>query len=297
MPDVLVVGSANVDLVVPVPLRPAAGQTVLGGDLGVHPGGKGANQAVAAARLGARVAFVGRVGDDAHGRLIRESLAVAGVDHAHLRIAAAPTGVALILLTPDGENSIVVSPGANALVGTEDVDVASDALGRPSVLLLQREIDPRVSAHAARRAAEAGARVLLSLAPAGEVPGDLLRLADPLVVNEHEAADLLAASGDPEDHARGLLRLGARSAVITLGPRGAAVAAANGVASVPAPPVRPVDTTGAGDAFTGALAWRLSAGDDLVGAAAVAARAAALSVTRSGAQPSFPTAAELDAVG
>jgi len=297
VPDVVVVGSANVDLVVPVPLRPAAGQTVLGGGLGIHPGGKGANQAVAAARLGARVAFVGRVGDDTHGRLVRESLAAAGVDHAHLRVAAAPTGVALILLTPDGENSIVVSPGANALVGTEDVDAASDALSRAAVVLLQREIDPSVSAHAARRAARAGARVLVSLAPAGKVPDDLLRLADPLVVNEHEAADLLAAPGDPEDHARALLQLGARAAVITLGPRGAAVADANRVASVPAPPVRPVDTTGAGDAFTGALAWRLSAGDDLVTAAAVAARAAALSVTRPGAQPSFPTAAELDAAG
>ena len=287
---VVVVGSANADLVCRVDRRPGTGETVLGGDLHTLPGGKGANQAVGAARLGARTAFVGRVGDDAHGELLLRSLRGAGVDVAGVRRDAAPTGVALVLVSADGDNSIVVSPGANARVTVDDVrrDVVRDA----AVLLLQREIDPAASLAAARHC---GGLVVLSLAPYGPMPAELLSRTDVLVVNEHEAAGLLGARSAPPEAAAALRALGPRAAVVTLGAAGAVVADGSGTWPVPAPVVRVRDTTGAGDAFAGALGWRLAAGDPLREAVAVAVRAGALAVTRDGAQPSFPAARELGA--
>ncbi len=298
--DVLVVGSANADLVVHVERRPGAGETVLGGDLLVLPGGKGANQAVAAARLGARTAFVGRVGDDPHGRLLRESLAAAGVRLEGLRRSSSPTGVAMILLTPDGDNSIVVAPGANADV--RPADAQHDAVARARVLVVQREVAPGVSLAAAQRA---GGLVVLNLAPSGPVPAALLDRTDVLVVNEHEALDLLhalrpgaAARTTPGPDLAGELRaLGPAAVVITLGARGAVAVDATGSCTAPAPPVAAVDTTGAGDAFTGALAWRLARGDALGSALRWAVRAGTAAVLRPGAQPSFPTVADLDRLG
>ena len=292
--SIAVVGSANADLVIAVERRPGAGETVLGGDLVVTPGGKGANQAVAAARLGGRVHFVGCVGDDEHGRLVRSSLRAAGVDDSRLRSCAAPTGTAVVLVTPDGDNSIVVSPGANGHLSSEDIEAAKDLLGRVSVLVLQREVDPAVSAAAAAITDASGGRVVLALAPSGPVPQQLLRMSDPVVVNEQEALDLIGAtSGSGEDSARAILALGARSAVVTLGAAGAVGADRRGDFRVAAPAVRAVDTTGAGDALTGALACRLAAGDDFSAALGVAVRVAAVSVTRTGAQPSYPTAHEV----
>jgi ribokinase len=295
--DVVVVGSANADLVIGVDRRPAAGETVLGGNLTVTAGGKGANQAVAAARLGAQVVFVGCVGDDDHGRLLRNSLSGAGVDVDLLRTCADPTGTAVVLITPDGDNSIVVSPGANAAVGEQDVDAAREVLGRAAILLLQREIPAAVSAAAAEVTQAAGGRVVLSLAPSGPVPRRLLALADPVVVNEQEARDLIdpaqATGDDGIDLARAVLRTGVRSAVVTLGAAGAVAAGPAGVTRIAAPRVHAVDTTGAGDALAGALAHRLAAGDGLVESLRFAVRVAAVSVTRSGAQPSFPSAGEL----
>ncbi len=293
-PDVTVVGSANADLVVPVGRRPAGGETVLGGDLATVPGGKGANQAVAAARLGARVAFVGCVGDDAHGRLLRLSLGDAGVDTTHLRLATAPTGVALILVTPDGDNSIVVSPGANAALTAADVTVPAVATAR--VVVLQREVDAGVSLAAARHAR---GLVVLNLAPSGPVPHDLLRRTDVLVVNEHEAADLLGepahtpGSADGVDAAERLRALGPATVVVTLGGRGAVAVDVGGTHVAAAPRIDVVDTTGAGDSFTGALAWRLAVGDGIARALAVAVHVGSLAATRPGAQPSFPTRDEL----
>jgi ribokinase len=293
---IAVFGSANADLVIAVARRPGAGETVHGGALVVTPGGKGANQAVAAARLGARVHFVGCVGDDEHGRLLRSSLRAAGVDDALLRTGSAPTGTAVVLVTPDGDNSIVVSPGANGQVSSQDVEAAGELLGRVRVLVLQREVDPEASAGAAAITENSGGRVMLSLSPSGPVPQRLLRMADPLVVNEQEALDLIGAgSGSGEDSARAILARGARTAVITLGADGAVAADRHGVVRVGAPKVRVVDTTGAGDALTGALAWRLAAGDELAEALRIAIRVAAVSVTRAGAQPSYPTAADLGA--
>lgn len=291
---IAVVGSANADLVIAVARRPGAGETVLGGDLVVTPGGKGANQAVAAARLGGQVHFVGCVGDDEHGRLLRASLRAAGVNETRLRIGSAPTGTAVVLVTPDGDNSIVVSPGANGQLSGRDIEAAADLLARVGVLVLQREIDPEVSAAAAAITEAGGGRVLLALSPTGPMPQRLLASADPVVVNEQEALDLIGqSSGAGEDSARALLALGPRSAVVTLGPAGAVAADRNGVVRVEAPSVRAIDTTGAGDALTGALACRLAAGDDLPQALRIAVRVAALSVTRTGAQPSYPTAAEV----
>lgn len=292
----VVVGSANADLVVGVARRPAPGETVLGSDLATHPGGKGANQAVAAARLGGRAALVGRVGDDGHGRLLRDALTADGVDLAHLvTTPGTPTGVALITVGPDGDNSIIVSPGANARVGPDDVAAARDPIAAASVVSVQLEVPlPAVEA-AARIGSAAGARIVLNLSPPAPVPDDLLAVCDPLVVNEHEAAFLLGRDGprDPADMIGELRRRGPRSVVVTLGPDGALVAAGTGTARVPSPEVEAVDTTGAGDAFTAALCLRLARGDALPDAVRYAARAGAAAVRRPGAQGSFPVPAEL----
>jgi ribokinase len=300
--DVVVLGSANADLVIAVERRPEAGETVLGGDVRVLAGGKGANQAVAAGRLGARVGFIGCIGDDDHGRLLRASLRDAGVDDALLRVGDRPTGTAVVLITPDGDNSIVVCPGANARLSGRDVEAAREVLGRAQVLVLQRETDPAVSADAAAITDAAGGRVVLSLAPSGPVPQRLLATADPILVNEQEARDLIAAhpaftgsenTDSGAELAECLLRTGARSAVVTLGAAGAVAADSRSVVQVPSPVVEAVDTTGAGDALAGALAYRLAAGDDLTTALRFAVRVAAISVTRAGAQPSYPTQTEL----
>ncbi|MFG2000756.1 ribokinase [Spirillospora sp. NPDC048911] len=287
--EVVVVGSVNADLVVGVDRRPSPGETVLGSDLATYPGGKGANQAVAAARLGARTAILARIGDDGHGDLLRSALAEAGVDLGHLLVTPGPSGVALITLGPDGDNSIIVSPGANAHLEPSDVD---PGLLSAAVVSFQLEIPlPTVEA-AARTAAEGGARVVLNLSPAAAVPDDLLALCDPLVVNEHEAAFLLDANDDPPAMAKALLARGPRSAVITLGPEGALTADADGITAVPSPKVEAVDTTGAGDAFTAALCLRLARGDTLADAARFAVRVGAAAVRKPGAQSSYPTADE-----
>ncbi|MEU7528007.1 ribokinase [Saccharothrix sp. NPDC042600] len=281
---VLVLGSANADLVVAVERRPAGGETVLGGDTVVMPGGKGANTAVAAGRLGCDVALVGAVGADQYGSLLRESLVSAGVRVESVRTSDRPTGIAYITVTPDGENSIVVAPGANSDVSVSDVDALSwDGV---SVLVCSLEVPLSTVEHAVAVAAGHGVRCVLNLSPVTAVSPEALALLDPLIVNEHEALALA-------DSFKGLLALGPRSAVVTLGGRGAAVVTPEGVVEVPAPAVDVVDTTGAGDAFAGALAFGLSRGDSLVQAARFAARVAATSVTRAGAQPSYPRADEV----
>ncbi|MFH9977982.1 ribokinase [Streptomyces sp. NPDC017179] len=296
--DLLVVGSANADLVIGVERRPAAGETVLGSDLSVHPGGKGANQAAAAARLGARTALLARVGDDAHGRLLLDAQREAGVDPAGVLVGGAPTGVALITVDPSGDNSIVVSPGANGRLTPEDVRAAGALLRASRVVSAQLEIPLETVVEAVRHLAP-GSRFVLNPSPPRPLPRELLKACDPLIVNEHEAKVILGGpdAGDtPESWARGLLALGPRSVVITLGGEGALVASAEGSARVPSVKVDAVDTTGAGDAFTAALAWRLGAGASLEEAAAYAARVGAVAVTRRGAQESYPTAAEVDAL-
>jgi ribokinase len=297
--DLLVVGSANADLVIGVERRPAAGETVLGSDLAVHPGGKGANQAVAAARLGARTALLARVGDDGHGRLLLDSQRAAGVDTAGVLVGGAPTGVALITVDPSGDNSIVVSPGANGRLTPADIRAARSLrlLRASRVVSAQLEIPLETVVEVVRNLAP-GTRFVLNPSPPVPLPAEVLAACDPLIVNEHEARVLLGESAGPvpEDWARALLGLGPRSVVVTLGAAGALVADAEGTARIPSVKVTAVDTTGAGDAFTAALAWRLGAGAPLAEAAAHAARVGAAAVTKEGAQVSFPTAEEVAAL-
>jgi ribokinase len=299
-PTVTVVGSLNLDIVVPVPHHPAPGETVLGGDHFRNPGGKGANQAVAAARLGQRVAMVGRVGADDSGRTLLTALETDGVDVARVRIDHdAPTGIALIAVDDRGENAIVVSPGANARVTAADVDASADLLRSSPATLLQLEIP----ADAARRAAQlAGGTVVLNPAPAppGTLPAELLAEVDVLVPNRVELAGL-AARGTmlPEtlEQVDAMARaLGVPSVVVTLGTEGALVVEGGTSAHVPTPQVDVVDTTAAGDAFCGALADALVRGDSLSEAARWAVRVAAIACTRPGAQASLPTRGEVEAL-
>jgi ribokinase len=290
--DVLVVGSANADLVVPVDRRPGGGETVLGGDTVISAGGKGANTAAAAGRLGANVALLAAVGEDSYAIMLLESLREAGVDTGLVRAVDRPTGIAYITVTPDGENSILVSPGANAALRPEDVDAA---LSGVRVLVASMEIPLETVEHAVKSAAAAGVRVLLNLSPVAKVKASTLAALDVLLVNEHEAAWLLGSESDraPGEDPGRLLDLGPRSAVVTLGARGALVVTADGVTEVASPEVHAVDTTGAGDAFTGALAASLAGGADLADAARKAVKVAAFSVTRHGAQPSYPRPEDL----
>ncbi|RSM82265.1 ribokinase [Amycolatopsis sp. WAC 01375] len=283
--QVLVIGSANADLVVPVDRRPGGGETVLGGDTVLSPGGKGANTAVAAARLGADVALLGAVGDDPYGELLKRSLAESGVNTGSLRTSERPTGIAYITVTPDGENSILVSPGANSGLRPEDID-----LDGAEIVVLSLEIPLETVEHAVAKAVENGVKTLLNLSPAAELSAKTLQGLDVLLVNEHEAAFLLGGEADfPK-----LLDLGPKAAVVTLGAKGAAVVTADGVTEVSSPKVEAVDTTGAGDAFAGALATSLAKGEGLADAARRAVKVAAITVTRQGAQPSYPTTSELE---
>ncbi|MFE0189576.1 ribokinase [Streptomyces sp. NPDC059008] len=298
MYDVLVVGSANADLTVRVERRPGAGETVLGTDLVESAGGKGANQAAAAARIGGRTALLARVGGDAYGELLLHAQRGAGTDVTPVIVdEAARTGTAMIIVDPDGDNSIVVSPGANAALSPQDVAAAKEVIAASSVVSLQLEIPMESVRAAAEAAAQAGTRVVLNPSPAPEaaLATELLAVADPLVVNEHEARRLSGrADGTPAEWAQALLDQGARSVVVTLGGDGALVLDAAGASEVAGVRVKAVDTTGAGDAFTGALATRLARGDSLPEAARFAVRVGAAAVTKPGAQPSYPTRAELE---
>lgn len=285
--QVLVLGSANADLVVTAEHRPAGGETVLGGDTQILPGGKGANTAVASARLGANTALLGAVGNDGHGRILLESLHEAGVSTDLVRRVERPTGVAYITVTPDGENAILVSPGANHALQPHDVE---ELLPDAGVLVCSLETPIPVVEHAVRRAAAEGIRSVLNLSPVTTLSPDTLTALDVLLVNEHEAAWLL---GDSPVEPMRLLELGPERAVITMGSRGALVVGPQGAVELTAPEVSAVDTTGAGDAFAGALASALVRDVDLVAAAEEAVRVAAISVTGHGAQPSYPTRAEL----
>ena len=303
---ILVVGSAKTDLVMDVDHRPAGGETVMGSDLVTSPGGKGANQAVSAGLLGGDVSFLGCVGRDGGGQLLRSSLAAAGVDLTHLREIDAPTGTAVILLTPDGENSIVVSPGANGRVRPNVAELET-LWPDTAVLVVQLEIPLDTVERVVASAAGAGVRVVLNAAPAAALCRETLGAADPLVVNEAEAAFLLGGASRPDPTiaddlalATALLGLGPRSVVLTLGARGAVgVERVHGAPPrtfhVPARRVVAVDTTGAGDAFVGALAVGLADRMDLESAVRRSTVVAAHAVTRRGAQDSYPTAAEVGA--
>jgi ribokinase len=292
--DVFVLGSINQDFVLKVERRPEPGETVTNAELSTGNGGKGANQSAAAALLGASVTILGRVGDDEFGEPLVRALRDKGVDTGLVEgVRDVSTGAAFITVTPDGENAITVAPGANRSLTPDDVDAAAEAIGDASVFVAQMEIPVETVLRAVEVAAERDVRPLVNLAPTFEVPRELLGKLDPLVVNEHEAAFLLgdrvegvegALSAAPE-----LLSLGPRSAVITVGEAGAVFAQDRAVQHLAAPKVDVVDTTGAGDAFVGALAARLARGDSLEDAVAYAVRAGAAAVTKEGAQGALPT--------
>jgi ribokinase len=281
MLDVCVVGSANLDLVASTPRRPAAGETVHGTAFAEHPGGKGLNQAVAAARAGATVAFVGAVGCDAAGDTLRAVLAAEHIDITGLARSDRPSGRAVIVVDAEGENSIVVVAGANAEVGV-------DALPAARVLLVQLEIPMAVVTSAVVRAKATGATTVVNAAPAAALAPGLLAAVDVVVANEAEAQRLGGVDA--------LLGAGVTTAIVTQGAAGVIVAQAGARWHQPAFPVRAVDTTGAGDAFCGVLAAGLATGRDLHAAVRAAAAAGALAAAAPGAVPSLPGAGAIAAL-
>lgn len=290
---VVVVGSINEDVELLVPRAPRPGETLTAERTSRHAGGKGANQAVAAARAGARVRLIGRIGADPAGARMLEALRREGVDtHGVAALPGVPTGTAYITVTADGENTIVLERGANARLSPADLVIERDAIAGAGVMLAQLEVPIDTVTAAVRAARDAGVRAVVTLAPAQEVPDELLAGLDPLLVNEHEAGILLGGGGggrdvaaDPEECARRLLDLGPRSVVITLGAAGAVIADGSRVWRVPAVTVDTVvDTTGAGDAFAGALASALAGGALLADAVNAGMAAGAEAVGRPGAR-------------
>ena len=304
MTNILVIGSLNADLVVRAPRFPAPGETIRGEDLVTVPGGKGANQAVAAARLGADVAMIGRVGADSFGASLVENLKQNHVDATHVtRDISAATGTAVIVVDSHGQNSIVLSPGANAKVKPADVEPASfsdPSTGsgqRVKLLLLQLEIPTETVLHAARLAKESGLGVLLNPAPARELPDELLSNADYLLPNETELSLLAGKSvsdvRSAEAAARSLVRREAQIVIVTLGANGALIVNKGSAKHIPSFKVNVVDTTAAGDAFISGFAVAWLGGQSLEDAVQYASACGALAVTKFGAQPSLPTANEV----
>ena len=291
---VCVLGSINMDLVVRAPRLPAAGETILGGPFHTSPGGKGANQAVAAARMDAHVAMIGCVGADDWGERMRRVLREDGVDVSDVgRHGDAATGVALITVDEaHGENTIVVAGGANLTLTPTDIDAARGAIEGADVLLMQLEIPVEAVAHAAEIARSAGVTVLLNAAPATKLSRTLLAQVDVLIVNRGEAALLAGTAADrsAEDIAEALREDCGGAVIVTLGSEGALAGDGSGIHRIPAAEVEPVDTVGAGDAFAGALTASLTRGADLEEAVRTASAAGALATTRRGAIPALPRA-------
>jgi ribokinase len=297
MPNVTVIGSANVDLVVRVDRLPQIGETVIGGTFMQAMGGKGANQAVAAARLGADVRFIARVGQDSFGDACLKSYDATGIHlDAIRRSPDAATGIALIGVSSEGENLIMVASGANAELTPADVNASAEAIRDADVVLLQLESPLETITVAVDIAHRHGKTIVLNPAPYQTLSRALLQKISVLTPNAGEAARMLGASGvlDDEGLAKGVLGMGPSGAVITLGGDGALVAGSWGRVRIPAYDVIPVDTVGAGDAFNAGLAVALAEGASLEEAAHFAAAVAALAVTRPGAQPGMPTRAEVE---
>lgn len=295
MADILVIGSLNADLVVRAPRFPKPGETISGDDLQTIPGGKGANQAVAAARQGAAVSMIGRVGSDSFSQLLLDNLAQNHVNTAEVKRDSSATGTAIIVVDENGQNSIVLSPGANGKVTPADVETASFLNSK--LLLLQLEIPTPTVLHAAQRARAHHVKVVLNPAPAKSLPDELLRSIDFLIPNESELSIL---SGMPvtdiataESAARALLKKGNFTVIVTLGAKGALIVNETGASiHIPSFPVNAVDTTAAGDAFIGGFAAALLENKSLEECVRLGCACGAIAATKFGAQPSLPTREE-----
>jgi ribokinase len=303
MPDILVIGSLNADLVVRAPHFPLPGETISGGDLQIIPGGKGANQAVAAARQGASVAMIGRVGKDSFGPFLIESLKSNNVDASYVRVDGSATGTAIIIVDSNGQNSIVLSAGTNGKVSAHDVEALKL---EAKVLLLQLEIPLETVIHAAKWGKQKGMVVILNPAPARTLPDELIANADYILPNETELNLLTGVpvtdDASAEKAAKILLSRGAKNVIVTLGEKGALVVSSNQATHVDTYKIDVVDTTAAGDAFIGGFAFKILESDSMqsdihqqadalqiVEAVKYANACGALAATKFGAQPSLPT--------
>ena len=291
---IVVVGSSNMDLVVKAKRIPAVGETILGGDFVMVPGGKGANQAVAAAKLGTEVYFVAKLGDDIFGKQSLNNFKKEGVNTKYVnQTKEAPSGVALIMVDEEGNNVIVVAPGANQKLSSEDVKKAQSCIASSGALVLQLEVPMATVEFAARLAFSCGVPVILDPAPAQKLSMELLKIVDVLKPNETEAQILtgikVADKNSARKAAENLLDCGVKAVVLTMGAKGFLFAGSDGVEFVPGIKVKAIDATAAGDAFTGALAVKMAERKPLREAALFANYVAALSVTKMGAQSSMPT--------
>lgn len=301
MPHIVVVGSLNMDLVVQAPVIPAPGETVLGNNFATIPGGKGANQAVAAARLGAKVSLIGRVGADAFGEQLLANARAEGIDVTHVGVdETAASGIAMITVDATGQNSIAVASGANFCLTAVHVRRAWEQLEPVDLLVMPLETPLETIETAVSLAHQSGTKVILNPAPAQQLPPHILAGVDVLVPNEAETAQLtglpIESPEETQQAARRLRELGVGHVVLTLGSRGALVldGATGDFTAVPAYPVTVVDTTAAGDAFVAGLAVGLGEGRPLVQAAQFANAVGALAVTKQGAQPGMPRRAEVE---
>jgi len=298
---IIVVGSLNMDLVVRMPKIPRPGETLLGGVFKTFPGGKGANQAVAAARLGVHVTMIGCIGNDSFGQEMRATLAKEGIDTTHILVHPdEATGVALIQVDAQGQNSIAVASGANFRLTSTNVEKAMQIIGEFNALVMPLETPLETIYTATDIAARKGAKVILNPAPAQILEKDLLQLVDVLLPNEYEIAFMtgmqLQSASDINYAAEKLLSLGPRNLIVTMGSQGAILfnEKKGRPTIIPAWQVQAVDSTAAGDCFVGALAVGLCEGKSITAAAKFASAAAAISVTRIGAQPSLPYREEVD---
>lgn len=301
MKNIVVIGSSNTDMVVKTSHLPAGGETVLGGDFFMNPGGKGANQAVAAARYGNRVVFVAKTGDDMFGATVREGMKQDGIITDYVFVDKQhPSGVALITIDSAAENCIVVASGANMYLNETDIDVAADEIRHADVVLMQLECPVATVEYAARMAAEAGVKVILNPAPAPAEPlsEELMKNLFLITPNRSEASRISGINVTDMESAhraiRAIYAMGPKNVIITLGSEGSLIYDGSMIMRVDACKVEAVDTTAAGDTYSGVLASVIAEGKSLIEAVREANVAAAISVTRMGAQPAAPTRAEIN---
>jgi ribokinase len=293
---IIVLGSVNIDLVVHVSQFPKPGETLLGSDFEQTMGGKGANQAVAAARMGAQVVMIGRVGKDSYGRAALKNLQDQNVDISHLSVdQLTPSGMAFILVNQNGDNTIIVSPGANGKVQEDDLNRAANLFTPDSILMCQLEISPAIVKAGMRLAKKRDASIILNPSPASRADAEILREADTLVLNETELFALSHCSVI-QDGLRNLQQMGIKQIALTLGSQGCILLAGDWQKSIPAYSVNVVDTTGAGDAFMGAFSTALACGYDFFTAGQWGNAAGALATTSVGAQTSLPDRIQMEAL-